>query len=72
MRPYKLPNKPLSPKDKTLIMRVAVALAEFYGKSLCKRHFERAERMLCRSGAPLEDRVPELGFTGPDVESLVG
>jgi hypothetical protein len=59
-------------RDKRLIMRLAVALADFYGKQLDDKYFAQATRILTHRDAPLGDRITLLDFSGPDVESLVG
>jgi hypothetical protein len=59
-------------RDKRLIMKLAVALADFYGRELDAKHFAQATRILTHRDAPLRDRITELDFSGPDVESLVG
>jgi hypothetical protein len=61
----------MCPRDKRLIFRFAVALADFYGKELSDEHFAQATRILTRRDAPLRDCITDA-YKGPDVNSLVG
>jgi hypothetical protein len=60
----------ISASDRRLIIRLAIALADFYGESLCEKHFAEAMRLLCRKGGPLADHTTkEIAL--PDLGSLV-
>jgi hypothetical protein len=61
----------MSGRDKRLVMRLAAALADFYGKELDAKYFAQATRILTHRDAPLGDCITDA-YKGPDVNTLVG
>jgi hypothetical protein len=66
------PFRPMEARDKRLIMKLAVALADFYGRELDAKHFAQATRIFDPQGRPAEGPHHRTRLLRPGRRELSG